>query len=415
MVGLLVPSIFFSLFFLAAIWKASEKPSGTRFVVMLIVLAIASLSGALLLAWQAGLTILFGGLLSAIGWGAQGRRAGAAGALAVAVVIVSIIGYVDVRAVAERREELRQAYPLVSISDRLAYEARNQNAAAAKGALAPLVERKLAEAESRGQYATRGRVLERVHGNQRFHFATSGRTLGGLENDLRMLDGRSIELASAPRRSSGGCGSHEVPRPPEAEPQYVPQPSPERTSQADYASTSTMTAPPHEMLGALHESAGGDFLNPERFGLVRNRDQVAGFEPHRFTSMPELGGGMKAVYLDGRPDASGDWSLQRVDLVSLRKPSGPAVYLSENLPKVDELKTADTRLLDDFENRALSRLQTDDDVVIEESGGTIRMLGALRAGTHCTRCHAGSRGELIGAFSYELHHKNRPTQLAEQE
>jgi hypothetical protein len=30
------------------------------------------------------------------------------------------------------------------------------------------------------------------------------------------------------------------------------------------------------------------------------------------------------------------------------------------------------------------------------------MLGSLRATKHCLQCHSGSRGSLLGAFSYRL-------------
>jgi hypothetical protein len=432
MFGLLVPAIFFALLYLVIVWRTSDTPSGTRSIVgvTFALLAFSLLSGVLLLAWQAGLTILFVACFAIADWGLSGRRLGATLALAIAVVIVAGVGYAEVRAVAERRDALQVRYPLYSVSDRLAYETGSKHRAAEKAAprsLAPLVEVELAAAEARSRFAIRNRVLGEVHGNDGIGVATDAYLLARLENDLATLDGRSMELSSAPRRS-GGCGSHEAPRAPEPEPQYVPQPAPEQGPLPEYASTDApVAAPPRELLTELHKGAGNDFLNPERFGYVRSRDQVAGFEPHRFTAMPSLGKSYDAN-TDGTTHnavmfgSAGEtvrhddqWTLERVDLVSLHKPAGPAVYLSENLPKVDDLKTADTRLLDDFETRALAKLRTDDDVVIEQADGRIRMVGALRAGNHCLRCHAGARGELLGALSYEFHHKNFVPQPAEQE
>lgn len=151
----------------------------------------------------------------------------------------------------------------------------------------------------------------------------------------------------------------------------------------------------------FHREAVGDFLDPDTFGLVQDRDHVAGFVPHAFREAHVLG-------------ASGaGLKLERLDLVSLRKPAGPHAYLSANYPRVDELKRADTRLPHDFETRALARLRTDDDVVIEEVEGSVRMLGALRAGSHCLGCHTARRGELIGALSYEFLRKTPETERKE--
>jgi hypothetical protein len=215
-----------------------------------------------------------------------------------------------------------------------------------------------------------------------------------------MEDG-AVSQTAEPRRS-GGCGpAHEPPPELKPEEKYVPQPSPADAPVPDYASTAS--PPPMESLAAFHRDAGSDFLDPERFGYVKDREHVAGFEPHAFRNMPALD-----------RTAAQEWSLERVELVSLRKPGGPHAYLSENLPKVDALKTADTRLLDDFEIRALAKLRTAEDVVVEEAGGVVRVLGALRAGNQCVRCHAGSRGELIGGLSYEFHRKSRPPLVVQQ-
>jgi len=46
--------------------------------------------------------------------------------------------------------------------------------------------------------------------------------------------------------------------------------------------------------------------------------------------------------------------------------------------------------------QALDRLRSDD------APNRIRMVGSLRAGKDCMECHSVRRGELLGAFSYEL-------------
>jgi len=418
MIGLLFPSIFFSLLFLVAIWYAPHKRSGSHFVAytVAIVFFLGVVTSSLMLVWQAGLTILFVGLFAAYGGGLWGRRVGATAALFGAAAIVIVVGAVEAQQLAGRREKLRQDFPLRSISERLAYESGARPTTGDEGSrtrsfvLAPEVERELQAAESHGQLSSRGRALERLHrdGDEGAGQSTSAWMFSRMEDDLRGMENRSISFTS-PASFSGGCGPAHTPDPlPAPEPQYVPQPSPGDEPLPDYASTAA--PPPVEALGELHRSAGRDFFDPERFGFVRDREHVAGFEPHAFMSMPAL----RVPGSSRGPGESGEWKLERLDLVSLRKPSGPHVYLSENLPKVDALKTVDTRLLDDFETRALARLRTADDVIIEESDGAVRMLGALRANNQCIRCHSGSRGELIGAFSYEFHRKGRPPVIAQQ-
>ncbi len=39
---------------------------------------------------------------------------------------------------------------------------------------------------------------------------------------------------------------------------------------------------------------------------------------------------------------------------------------------------------------------------METAANTVQMLGALRAARQCTKCHQVERGELLGAFSYNL-------------
>jgi hypothetical protein len=72
---------------------------------------------------------------------------------------------------------------------------------------------------------------------------------------------------------------------------------------------------------------------------------------------------------------------------------------------MDELSDAGTRPLDDFEAASLSQLETQKDLVVESATNRIRMLGSLRAGTTCLKCHQVPRGKLLGAFSYQLDRK----------
>src|SRR5262249_23112414 len=146
-------------------------------------------------------------------------------------------------------------------------------------------------------------------------------------------------------------------------------------------------------LVTMHDAAALDFVNPLRMGYVRDRDHVAGFQAHRFMTMPQL------ASIDP-PRRS--WQIVRLELVSLLKHEAPAAYVSKNLPQMDELKDAPTRPLDAFEQRAVARLRSEEDLVIDDSVDRIRMVGSLRAGKSCLDCHSVRRGNLLGAFTYEL-------------
>ena len=101
-------------------------------------------------------------------------------------------------------------------------------------------------------------------------------------------------------------------------------------------------------LQSLHADSVSDFAFPEGFGYVKARERVFGFLPHRFTL---------------RPRFDGAWRFRTLELVSLLKHAAPAVYVSDNLPRMSELRHAATRPLDAFEAAALPRLAKDDLVV----------------------------------------------------
>src|SRR5207244_854013 len=103
------------------------------------------------------------------------------------------------------------------------------------------------------------------------------------------------------------------------------------------------------------------------------------------------------------PAGSGtDWRVYRLELVSLLKFDEPGVYISEYLPRMDELKDAKTRPLDAFEKKSLEELQQGEDLRVSVAGDQMRMLGSVRALKQCLKCHHAERGELLGAFSYVL-------------
>ena len=66
-----------------------------------------------------------------------------------------------------------------------------------------------------------------------------------------------------------------------------------------------------------------------------------------------------------------------------------------------------TRPLDRFERFALPTLERGEDLFVSEAGDGLRMLGAVRSARQCVKCHGGSRGDLLGAFSYTLRPEGR--------
>ena len=141
------------------------------------------------------------------------------------------------------------------------------------------------------------------------------------------------------------------------------------------------------VLHSLHRSSVIDFAYPAGFGYIRSRDRVYGFRPHRISKVPD--------------ETTSTWCFRNLELVSLLKHGKPAVYLSDHLPRMSELRHAATRPLDPFEAAALSRLAKDD-LVVHATGERLRVLGSIRASEACLACHAGEKGRLLGAFSYTL-------------
>jgi hypothetical protein len=143
---------------------------------------------------------------------------------------------------------------------------------------------------------------------------------------------------------------------------------------------------PADML-SLHRDSVVDFVNVAGFGYVKDRQHFAGFQEHQVSQTPTL----------ARP-----WKLQTLDLVGLLLHDEPIAYVSENLPRMEELRAAPIRDLDDFETAGLLALQRGEDLFVRERGQERRMLGAIRAVRQCLTCHEVQRGDLLGAFSYRM-------------
>ncbi|WP_020474344.1 hypothetical protein [Zavarzinella formosa] len=143
----------------------------------------------------------------------------------------------------------------------------------------------------------------------------------------------------------------------------------------------------NEELREWHIKGIVDFTYPNAFGYMRDIRHVAGFESHRFSELP-------APVLQ--------WEVRRLDLAGLLTHENPVVYVSENLPCMDELRGAPTRSLDEFETPALEKLRQGEHLQVVNSSEGVRMLGAIRCVKQCEECHNSKRGDLLGAFSYTL-------------
>jgi hypothetical protein len=140
-------------------------------------------------------------------------------------------------------------------------------------------------------------------------------------------------------------------------------------------------------MGRMLDQGIQSFAGPGSYGYVKDRQHVAGFEPHRFSQAPE-------------PVES--WQVRTLDLVGLLLEPEPRVYVSDRLPNMDQVRAVPTRPLDKIEAVGLTALRDGDDLWITRSGDHARMVGAIRNNEGCVACHGGSRGDLLGAFSYTL-------------
>jgi hypothetical protein len=139
-------------------------------------------------------------------------------------------------------------------------------------------------------------------------------------------------------------------------------------------------------LERLHDNSLIDFLHPKGFGYVHDRSHVAGFQAHGFSKVPA--------------DPNELW-LESVELIGLMREK-PVAYVSDNLPRMEELRHAAVRPLDPFEQAALDAFARGEDMHVAEEGPTVRMVGPIRLTRQCLDCHRGRRGDLIGGLSYSL-------------
>jgi hypothetical protein len=99
------------------------------------------------------------------------------------------------------------------------------------------------------------------------------------------------------------------------------------------------------------------------------------------------------------------WELTRVQLVGLLKQKEPVVYRTDELVNMKTLSFHDvpTRELDKWETGRLDELKKGKELLVDRSSSeSVRMFGAVRAADQCLQCHKVEKGDLIGAFTYEM-------------
>lgn len=173
--------------------------------------------------------------------------------------------------------------------------------------------------------------------------------------------------------------------------------------QAETAVGIARLMPSSVQMQSIHKSEALSFASPWQTGYVKSITQVAGFVPHALygevTTPVNLA---HKAPLPNEPDAQKFWKLTRLELTSLLKHDTPRVYVSENLPRMEDLSSTKTRELSKFESESLAKLRAGEEVVVEATANRIEMFGALRAGKDCRQCHEVPFGTLLGAFSYDL-------------
>lgn len=304
-------------------------------------------------------------------------------------------------------DALKKKYAFEPIAPRLKYETeaaqrktKSTEKPAARPELAKESATRLAELEHnleyRAKFDTRTRSLADLHADKLQNFVNSPGFGGGRMMHINPAPDY-LELAEPPpmafaKVSEGSTEEAAAPR--------LPLP---KDIQSRGESAARLPAQP--MLSDLHNSSRYSFLNFPALGHVNHKKEVAGFLGHAFTAPPmvnEPPPNVQSSLAQPLPAPKSDWHVTRLELVSLLKHDKPAVYVSKHLPKMNELKDAKTRRLDEFEQLSLETLLKGEDLATEATLNRIQMLGAVRATKQCLECHSVERGDLLGAFSYEL-------------
>ena len=276
-----------------------------------------------------------------------------AGSLLVTTLLYGAFCSKDIPYLLEARQ-LRTRYPLESLADRLAYETRwkaagkRSSAAAAYTAREPKAEAffwsdladlefELGECGGR-KPDQRSLTLAEVHSSFVKQFIdTPGFGFGrAIRPDRRLIPLPESQPIKLPPRS------YEDPSKPDAsgEPRPIVKNGPNRFLENAF----------EREVDGFHSWSLRDFINPLGFGYVVDREHVAGFQAHHFRTTVSFSGA----------DPKQKWELEALDLLSLLKHPEPIAYVSDDLPRMEELRRAPVRPLDAFEQSLLAQRLLDE-------------------------------------------------------
>lgn len=285
---LIIISVIFSLGLLAACYGASREGVGH-------VIAVAISGGFFCMLFAAGVGFIAVFLQCAITlvlailcWPFHPSRKVLFGCCLLAAVAANAfsvrVGMMRVQTL----ENLREEYPAVSLTDRLAYESKRAahpelKAVRMPGATisqAPQREQPPAlgvdvatRLDSREQQGRRSRdySLELLHDrtHEQFIFAQ-----GFGITRMRGVHREFIELPDEPP----------IPLPEKRE--YNPSPKHDEGRSQIVDLAEAKPSPPQPLLLDVHDTGVNDFLDPNRFGYIENIDRVIGFKAHQFARIP---------------------------------------------------------------------------------------------------------------------------------
>lgn len=283
-------------------------------------------------------------------------------AASMTALVYLAIWWAAVRPEMEQVRNARQSNPMISMDERLPIRAKSYSAPVLTAESAKRLDQ--LESVTGARNGTREYALRALHENAVEYFVSS--------------PGFGVSRAPVPRLYS-------IERPTISS---IPQPG-----MRDASTESELPSAPQSH-GSLAEpwqqlllASTMDFVNSYEFGYFKSRQAVAGFRPHRFSRLP---------------NPPPRYQLQTLDLVGLVVHPQPVAYVSDNLPRMEELRKAPTRELNEFESAGLEEIKKGDDLFARESDTKLRLFGAIRATKQCTECHGCQRGDLLGAFSYVL-------------
>ena len=289
--------------------------------------------------------------------------------------------------------ELRRKLPYESVSHRLEHESRRPKSAP-----------RLSE-----DSAHRLDELEKAYEGEHSYHKVRAQSLAALHSD-KVLEFMRQEGMGLSRmvRIEPGPSYLELPRP-----ELIPLAKP---SSADERPGPTIVLPKKEiaeyglqswspsvaMLLGFHDQSQNAFVDFWGLGHIKDRNHVAGFMGHGFRYNPQLLHPKQAELPPNQQPKLDQWKVGRLELIGLLTHETPQAYVSEHLPKMEELAKVKTRDLNSFEARALKSLAAGDDLVTDAHANRIDMMGAIRAVKQCQECHEVKRGALLGAFTYDL-------------